>query len=188
MTAKERPHALVAGGTGMLGPLSYALAESGWAVSVLARGAEAFARDAAHGHLHAAPADLNDPPAVHAALAAARNLRGAFSLAVVWAHRLDGARAVALALGHDAARFFHVLGSAVADPSRTDRLSRAAEVTESCPQLAYRRVVLGYRVEHGRARWLLDAEICGTVAAAIAADLPHSIAGQVEPWDARPGA
>jgi hypothetical protein len=47
-------------------------------------------------------------------------------------------------------------------------------------------VVLGFRVEGARSRWLTDVEISGGVLAAVGADAALAIVGEVAPWSARP--
>jgi hypothetical protein len=69
-------------------------------------------------------------------------------------------------------RYFHVRGSAVADPSRTR--SEAEEQFAHYPTLHYLQVILGFVLENGRSRWLTDVEISQGVVTAI------------EPWSSRP--
>jgi hypothetical protein len=79
-----------------------------------------------------------------------------------------------------------VLGSATGDPSHPDRLLTAAAVTDGLPDCGLRQVILGFRVEGGRSRWLTDAEISEGVLQAVRTDADLAIVGQVEPWPARP--
>ena len=83
-------------------------------------------------------------------------------------------------------RLFQIMGSAMADPARPDRLETAAAVAEGLDRCRLRQVVLGFRVEDGVSRWLNHAEIASGVLEAVAADRTFSVIGQVEPWSARP--
>lgn len=187
------PHALVVGGTGMLRGVVLELAARGFAVSVVARGLsrlEALAREAAAGGglVHPVTVDYHDTAALDRALAAACDRWGAIELAVVWIHRTAPAAPMVVArwVGgpQRPGRFFHLLGSAVADPSRPDPQRRAAY--EALPHLVYREVILGFVTEGHRSRWLTHQEIAAGVVAAIDADQPRFIVGTVEPWDRRP--
>jgi hypothetical protein len=179
-------HALVIGGTGMLAGATHALAEDG-DVSVLSRHAAAFCRG--HAQLHAEPCDWSSAsqllPHVEAAIAA----RGAVSIALVWMHQR--ADTLPLEVGRVLARrgpvrFFHVMGSAVSDPSRPDRLLAYERAFGAVPNLAWRPVMLGFQIENGGSRWLTNEEISGGAIAAIRSDARKSLIGQVEPWEARP--
>lgn len=106
-------------------------------------------------------------------------------LVVAWLH--DEGLAIRLAADLDAAdplcRFFHVVGSATADPSllaaqTRERLSRS--------RVLYHQVILGYAVEGGAARWLTNDEISAGVIDAIARSEPEYIVGTVRPWSTRP--
>jgi hypothetical protein len=88
--------------------------------------------------------------------------------------------------GLQASRYFHVLGSAAADPSRPDHLAQVRETVCQSAFIAYRQVVLGFVNEPARARWLTNGEISSGVLDAIAADRELSIVGTVTPWSSRP--
>ena len=104
-------------------------------------------------------------------------------LAVAWI-RSDAPEAALAAARRTAGPFFHVLGSAAADPARPDPGRRAR--FEALPGLAYREVILGFVSEGGRSRWLTDEEISRGVLEAVAAGRPRAVVGVVEPWSARP--
>ena len=116
---------------------------------------------------------------------AALDAAGPVDLAVAWFHTLKIPAPRRLAERIDG-RLFQVLGSATGDPAHPDRLSTAATVAVGLPKCRLRQVVLGFRVEGGRSRWLSNAEISGGVLEAIRADLAFSIVGKVQPWSARP--
>lgn len=170
------PHILVVGGTGMLSGLCKALAEDGGRLSLLSR------RGSAVGGFDC---DYHDEAAFAAALKAAVDRSGPIDLAVAWFHTLKIPAPRRLA-EQVRGRMFQVLGSAVADPGHPRRLETARKVAEGLPDCAVRQVVLGFKVEDGRSRWLTNAEISAGVLAAIRADLTYSMIGQSEPWSARP--
>ena len=170
------PHILVVGGTGMLSGLCKALAEDGGRLSLLSRRASA---------LGGFDCDYHDEAAFAAALKAAVDRSGPIDLAVAWFHTLKIPAPRRLA-ERVRGRMFQVLGSAAADPGHPRRLETARKVAEGLPDCAVRQVVLGFKVEDGRSRWLTNDEISAGVLAAIRADLTYSIIGQSEPWSARP--
>lgn len=168
----------------MLAGLVRALAEDGRPVSLISRAASRFPGAAGF------DADYHDEAAFTAALDAAVAAHGPIDLAVAWFHTLKIAapRRLAERVGRPGVpgRLFQVLGSATADPARPDRLRTAADVAAGLPDCRLRQVVLGFRLEGGRSRWHNDAEISQGVLAAVRADAPLSVVGQVEPWSARP--
>jgi NAD(P)-dependent dehydrogenase (short-subunit alcohol dehydrogenase family) len=188
-----RPHALVVGGTGMLWGASLALAERGYAVSVVARRRqrlEALAQTAAGlpGSIHPIPVDYQDTQALIAALEAAQARFGPIELALIWIHSTAPAAPLAVArrVGspQHPCRYFHILGSAWADPSRPNPERQAAFAT--LDNIRYREVILGFVREGGSSRWLTNAEISAGVLAAVDADQPRTIVGVVAPWHWRP--
>jgi uncharacterized protein YbjT (DUF2867 family) len=179
----SRPHALVVGGTGMLRAAVLGLA-AGREVTVVARGrGDLDSLRRASASVHPAAVDYRDAAAFAGALDGAVAARGPFNLAVAWI-RSDAPEAALAAARRVAGPFFHVLGSAAADPSRPDPGRRAR--FEALPGVAYREVILGFVVEGGRSRWLTDAEISRGVLDAVAADRSRTVVGAVDPWSARP--
>jgi hypothetical protein len=175
------PHILVVGGTGMLSGLCEALAGDGGRLSLLARRASGWRGAPAR----AFDCDYRDEAAFADAVDGALAASGPIDFAVAWIHdvRLPANRILAERLGP--ARLFQVLGSAIADPARPDRLQTAAAAVEGLG-CRLRQVVLGFQVEDGRTRWLSDNEISQGVLDAIRRDDARSVVGVVEPWDARP--
>lgn len=180
------PHILVVGGTGMLRDLVEALAGDGGRLSLLCRRASAFRRGGVRGY----DCDYYDDAAFRRALDLACAHAGPVELAVAWFHTLKIAapRRLAERVGEDGApgRLFQVLGSASVDPAHPERLAAAAQVADGLPTCALRQVVLGFRVEPGRSRWLTNGEISEGVLRAVRHDLALSVVGQAEPWSARP--
>ena len=181
----RRPHALVVGGTGMLRDVSLELVRRGYEVSVIARSPQRLARlqQEAGLRFHAVQVDYRDTGALIEALERQVAQLGPIVLAVVWVHSVASEAPYVIAR-HVQGRYFHVLGSAVADPSRPDpdRSRRFAAL----PHLHYREVILGFVLEPGGSRWLTHDEISRGVLEAIDRDAPRWIVGTVEPWSARP--
>lgn len=176
-------HALVVGGTGMLRGVVLALAREG-PVSVVARtrrDLEALAREAPS--VVPVPVDYGSRTDLEEVLAGATAARGPFSLAVAWTHS-EAPGAAEAAARFVRGRFFRVLGSAAADPSRPDHGRRAR--FEAIPGVAYHEVTLGLVREGGRSRWLADGEIAAGVLEAVAAGRPRAVVGAVGPWGERP--
>lgn len=188
------PHALVVGGTGMLRGVVLELAARGYAVSVVARNEtrlKDLAREAAAaggGPVHPIAVDYHRTTELDQGLMCACHRLGPCVLAVVWIHRTapEAPLVVARHVGSPArpGRFYHVLGSAAADPSRPDPRRKAAFA--AFPNLVYHEVILGFVREGGRSRWLTHGEIVAGVVAAFDAGRPRFIVGTVEPWELRP--
>ncbi len=178
------PAALVVGGTGMLRPVSLALAAGGCTAVVARPGRRLASLAAESSAILPVGVDWHDGPALDGALARIVAERGPFNLCVAWIH--SDAPAAPLAVARRVCGdFVHVLGSAVADPARRDGARRAR--FERLPGLRYREVVLGFVREGGGSRWLTDAEIAAGVLAAVRGAAPWTPVGEVDPWDARPG-
>lgn len=192
----EGRHALVVGGSGMLGGVCLWLAAEGWQVTVLARGLDRIralaaraSAEGSRGAIGAALADYTDDSGLAAAVEGAVRRHGAPGLVVAWIHstapRALGivARVVREAAGDGGSgvRLFEVVGSAGADPGRLP--IDAAEA--GAAGLVHRRVVLGWARTDTGGRWLTDAEIAAGVIAAIGAG---AAVYQVGERGARPGA
>jgi len=81
-------------------------------------------------------------------------------------------------------RFFDILGSAYADPSQNNN-GREIKLTEN-KNLAYRRIILGFKIEYNTSRWLTNEEISSGVIEAIKTDSKETLIGTVTPWALRP--
>jgi len=183
-------HALVVGGTGMLSGLCLRLVQDGWDVSVVARHASTFAARAKHTGLVGFDCDYTDGDALDRVLDDVSMRPRPLRLVVAWIHSTapDAARRIAArAVMPDAAlRFLHVLGSAVADPARPERLDAWRNRVVSGLPIDYAQAVLGFVVEGGRSRWLTNAEISDGVYQAAMSARGFSIVGTVAPWSVRP--
>jgi len=183
-------HALVVGGTGMLSGLCHRLLRDGWDVSAVARHASAFAARMQQPALIGFDCDYTDDDALDCALDDVSTRARPFRLVVAWIHSTapDAARRIAarVAAPEAAMRFVHVLGSAVADPARPDRLDAWRNRVASGLPIDYAQAVLGFVVEGGRSRWLTNAEISDGVYQAAMSARGFSIVGTVAPWSVRP--
>ncbi len=163
------------------------LVQRGWRVSVLARRASAFAmrETGVVGY----DCNYNDTDALIATLNRARDGEGPIGLAVGWFHTLGPAPMLTTRTGSAGApgRFFHVLGSAMADPDYPSRLAQAAATAKDAAFCLYRQVLLGFVVDGEAARWLTNDEISAGVLKAIDEDAPFTAIGATEPWGLRPG-
>lgn len=187
------PHAMVIGGSGMLADVCRGLARSFEHVSVVARDSSRLRAlcgpaGAGAGSLHPVPVDYRDREAFASALEDAERRFGPPSLLVCYIHS-DAPGALEAAARFVSAdpprcRFFHVRGSAAANPARTGDETRRRILAAG--QVLYREVVLGFVIGSGRSRWLTHGEIAGGVLEAVRTDSPRFIVGTVEPWSARP--
>lgn len=85
---------------------------------------------------------------------------------------------------HTPLRFFDILGSAYANPSKNS-IEREIALKEN-ENLLYRKVILGFKIEDNSSRWLTNDEISSGVIEAIKNDEEEKIVGIVSPWDKRP--
>jgi len=205
-------HALVVGATGMLRRCCLHLASppgGAWSVSAVARTAadlKTLVVDAGRpppaerddeagatpprrrGYITGMPLDYAQTQRLALGIRAAVTARGPIRLAIAWVHRTapKALATIAQTIGHedDPVHFFHIVGSATADPSRVER-----EVHEiaSHPGILYRRVILGFIIEPRGSRWLNNDEIARGTIEAIRRDEPEFTIGTCSPWSARPG-
>ena len=187
-------HAFVIGGTGMLRQVSLTLAKRGYNVSVLARNPKRLSamKEAAagfSGKIETFSLDYRDGEALRKSLQDAVKQFGPIELVVAWIHGIapQAPQIVGKYVStrqNQTCRFFHVLGSASSDPSRSDNQRRAQ--FEGLDHLLYREVVLGFVKAKEYSRWLTHEEISAGVLEAIDQDQPRWIVGTVQPWSARP--
>ena len=192
------PHALLVGGTRMLAGVALHLARGGHVVSVIARDPTKLAALAAEaaglpGRVNPLALDYGDDERLRHAIMQAIAEYGPLVLAVTWIRpeaprALDIVAACADSGGGEGAparcRFFRILGSAAADPALR-RSGRGARY-RAREGLAYREIILGFRIEGGRSRWNSNTEIAAGVIEAIERDLPEYVVGVVRPWEMNP--
>ncbi|QQS08799.1 MAG: hypothetical protein IPK69_12580 [Phycisphaerales bacterium] len=193
-------HALVVGGTGMLRGLCLALASRGHGVSVIAQRhgpLQELAREAEKlpGSIHPIALDYGYTHVLERGIVQATTEHGPISLAACWIHS-DAPQALPTlgrVLSSQAAsrtdtdlkptRVFVLVGSMAADPALIDE-SRRHEAT--FPALQWRRVILGFKTDGPKTRWLTHDEIWHGTLDAIDHDWSESIVGIVRPWAKRP--
>ncbi|MEM8863130.1 MAG: hypothetical protein AAGD96_32875 [Chloroflexota bacterium] len=112
--------------------------------------------------------------------------RRPFDLVVVWMHRsgdesLNRLQQFLVDQNRELA-FYHVLGSAAADPSKQNDQFKS----RGWGAVSYYEVVLGFKIENGRSRWLHHGEISRGLLDAISSSQERFIVGTVEPWEERP--
>lgn len=171
-------HSLVVGGTGILHPAARALAERGWRVTVLARGAT----DEPPG-LFAAVVDVRDTPALGAALDEAISARGPFDLALVYAPTAPATSMRAIA-GRVAGRLIYVLTSEWAAPD-AERAARDAWAPDGAGHPT-QRVTLGWTYGPEGARWHTPEEVARATLDALENDAGETTLGTLRPWTDRP--
>lgn len=165
---------LVIGGTGMLLDVLAKLLGAGDEVYSVSRRSPTLH----HPRLQPLLLDYRDTDVLGATLAP----YAPFDRAVVWVHAVAPA-APEVAAQRVQGDFFHVLGSAAADPARPDPARRARFEALG---VRYHEVILGFQRLAGQSRWLTHAEISAGVWDAVQDPQPRCIVGTVEPWDARP--
>jgi len=177
-------HDLVIGGSGMLSGLVGALAREGSQVTVVARGRARLQRVAAqHPNIHPLVLDYFDDAVFDAGLAAAAEQRA--RPADRGGRRHDDSKVRAARIARQVRDVYcEVLGSASADPAKPEGLAEWQALFPPPPKL--RLAVLGFVLEGGSARWLMDDEISAGVGRALISEDAVTIVGTVTPWGARP--
>lgn len=69
---------------------------------------------------------------------------------------------------------------------RGDAVALVARDKKKLDALDYREIILGFKIERGRSRWLTNAEISTGAIDAVMAGRKKTVIGVTEPWDARP--
>ncbi len=177
----------------MLAGVTLGLAARGHAVTVIARSHSRLARLEAKaagmpGSILPLPLDYRDSAVLRTSIDRVQRERDPIELAICWIHSVapeaPGIVADAVARDEDPCRYFHILGSAGADPARLQGGVHALLKTQ--PGLLYRQIVLGFVREGGSSRWLTDDEISAGVLHAIELDSERHVVGTVTPWELRP--
>lgn len=168
----------------------------GTVVSVVARkrtGLENLARMATgvRGRVEPLAVDYRNDAAFRSALRGAIALDGPVRIVVCWIRDPEDEplRAVIESVRSQKSAdikkvlLVHVMGSVAADPSKT---APRAPIPKNDPRIEYRRVILGFKIEERRSRWLNDDEISEGVIGALTASEAETIVGVVQPWSSRP--
>jgi hypothetical protein len=184
-------HCLIIGGTGILKEVSRQLAYEYDTVSVVARNSHklySLRRETMHlkGNLDPIQVDYTDYEKLRTEIELSIERYGSISLVVSWIHstapEASSVIANSITSQQEEFRFFDILGSASADPSKENLLPELAKLE----YIKYRQIVLGFVLEEYRSRWLTDEEISSGVLKAIDEDTVRSVIGVTEPWDKRP--
>lgn len=187
----EMSHCLIIGGTGMLREVSRQLAYDYNTVSVIARNPHmlySLRRETMHlkGNLDPIQIDYMDYEKLREEVELSRERYGNISLVVSWIHstapKASSIIANTINLQKEGFRFFDILGSSSADPSKEIRLPEFSNLDH----IQYRQIILGFITDGNNSRWLTDEEISSGVLKAIEEDIERSVIGVTEPWDRRP--
>lgn len=111
--------------------------------------------------------------------------QGPFDLAILWIHGVgeqfsNELKSYLLTLDPPA-KVFELKGSSRLNPAT----AKASEWATKYPDF-YREVILGFKIENGRSRWLTDEEISKGTIEAVEKDLNSFTIGQTEPWEMKP--
>lgn len=181
---KRYRHVLMVGGTGMLHAASVNLAQRADRLSSVARTETSLRRLASalkpgSGLHHPLPLDWSEPDQFLEGIRDHMKRTEPPDLVVAWIHDNDVAMRLVLQMaeGTMSPRFFHIIGSASADPSHI--ADRCASRVPSSMRGSYHQVILGAREEDGRARWLTDEEISDEVLKAIDTRQPRLLVGEL---------
>ncbi len=178
-------HTLIVGGTGMLRAASIALASHSRRLTAVARTERSLKalnlEPSPGGTHHLLALDWCEPDGFLNAVRTHLARTDPPDLVVAWIHDDNLAIRFAESLDESApgCRFFHVVGSAAADPARI-----AASLSERTGLLniAYRQILLGYVDDGEQKRWLTNGEISAGVLNAIKLEQRKPIVGTVQPW------
>lgn len=181
-------HILVVGGSGMLKEACLTLAQNGHIVSVIGRSMNKLEE-----LKHIEPSihifnlislDYTDSELLKSKLAQTIKEWGPIECAICWIHSTapQAPYIVAEHLKKDSP-FFHLFGSAFADPSKDPQ---AVIQSFSIYPIQYHPIVLGFILEENTSRWLTHKEISQGVLKAFNAPQAINIIGTVNPWSARP--
>ncbi|MGD6855328.1 hypothetical protein [Bacillus infantis] len=180
-----KKHALVIGGTGMLKRVIESLCKEGFHVSAMGRSHDHFAKMMVEISVPAGvsfiQADYYCPVQFQEGLIQAVRDRGMFDLAAVW-------------MRSDASDSFQWLLQYIA---KDDKFTELYEIKGShasrepfkgldTSSLKWMRIILGFRFEGEKARWLTHEEISEGVLKAVSLKASLFTAGVTEPWEKRP--
>ena len=179
-------HALIIGGTGMLRKVTEYLSEKFETVSGICR--NKFRLDSNLKNINPLILDYSDYELLSKRIDEAVKQFGEIDLVVSWIHSTAPLAPKIIAEKINAYgkpfRFFDILGSAYADPSK-NKIERENNFRGSS-FLIYRKIILGFVIENKNSRWLTNNEISGGVIEAVKNDLEEKIIGRVSPWEMKP--
>lgn len=179
-------HALIIGGSGMLAKVTEYLCKNYDAVSVICRNENGINSNLKN--INPLILDYSYYKFLSKNLQSAVEKFGNIDLVVSWIH--SSAPLAPNIIGeklnsyNHMFRFFDILGSAYADPSKNFN-ERENKLKEN-KNLLYRKIILGFKIENGVSRWLTNDEISSGVIEAVQTDREETIIGTVSPWEMRP--
>lgn len=177
-------HALVIGGTGMLANVSIWLSVNGYHVSVIGRNAEKMQRlvDQNPAQLIPVLVDYTNTNELAEQLQHIHQKNGPIQLVVAWIHSTGDEVIPCLIESlppHQTWKLFHVNGSS----SKLQDIKAKIAVPD---RVDYHQILLGFKIESERSRWLTHEEISGGVIEAIQKNKSELVVGTITPWEKRP--
>ncbi len=180
---------LVIGGTGMLSKACYELAQQSHVFTSVARTKHSLSRlddmlDGVQTEHHMINLNWDNRAIFIGSLQHHLNWVGLPDLVLTWLH--DGSLAQDLfSLFENSGKqvtFYQVLGSSAANPER-----QVEDLFHGVPgHIDYRQIILGFKTESNRSRWLGNDEISSGIITAMKSNEKQFIVGQVSPWSKRP--
>ena len=176
-------HTVIIGGTGMLFAASVQLAAQSHRFTSAARTHASLARldvllPKGCGPHHMLPLDWSEPEAFVAGIPNHIEATEEPDLVVAWVHDEQLGIRVGSVLGRGNVQFFHVIGSAAANPGQ---IAAHVQAEANLPSnVAYHQVILGAAAQGNHARWLTNAEIASGVLKAVQAQQLRFVVGTLK--------
>lgn len=177
-------HALVIGGTGMLANVSIWLSENGCRVSVIGRNPEKMQPllDQNPAQLTPVLVDYTNTKELAEQLDHVQQKNGPIHLVIAWVHS-NGDRVFPYLIEDlpplQPWKLFHVNGSS----SNLQDIKAKMAIPE---HVEYHQILLGFKIENERSRWLTHKEISSGVIEAIQENKSELVVGTIIPWEKRP--
>lgn len=187
-------HYLVVGGTGMLSGVVEYLANNEHMISIISRNEptfEALKAQLGYQKLYHITCDYHQADTFALKLEEHTKLYGDFDSSVCWIHSPSDIKACLLIAAYTNDTVLHIVGSALADPSKPELITSRFEIfTHKYPLLNFKIAVLGFVVEAfnqtRHARWLTKDEISQGVIKSLSASKALNVVGTTTPWSLRP--
>lgn len=188
-------HYLVVGGTGMLSGVVKQLLTDGHTVSVISRTDESFRaliEVSETTSLYHISCDYHDINSLKIKLKHHTDSLGVFDFSVCWVHEPSEIKVCSAVAEFTKHSLWHVVGSAVANPSKPDEISnRLFFFNQHYPDIDYRIIILGFIIKNcsksNNSRWLYNSEISTGINVALKNGLTVNVIGITAPWSLRPG-
>ena len=175
-------HTIIIGGTGMLRAAAVKLAVQSRCLTSIARTHRSLVAlddmlPRSHGTHHMLKLDWSDPDPFLDGIEQHVEKTEPPDLVLAWIHEEQLALRLASRLGTYHLQFFHVIGSARADPAAV--AAKALSEIQVPSNVTYHQIILGAHGAGFNARWLTDQEISDGTLEAIQAKLPQFIVGKL---------